>query len=230
VRIIPVLDVKGDVVVHAVAGRYWPVRSRLTDSTALPDIAEAMLAACGSDELYIADLDAIRYGIPSQVYRDYLERGRRATLLDAGGLGPEFPHVRPVLALELGYTQEQALEFVRTDRSSAGQAFSIDLIDGRLHDGWRKWDLPNDSAVLGLARQVYELGFRTLIVLDLAKVGTGGGPVTAEVCAAVREALPAVELITGGGVRNWDDVKRLEDAGTDAVLVASALHDGTLLR
>jgi phosphoribosylformimino-5-aminoimidazole carboxamide ribotide isomerase len=35
-------------------------------------------------------------------------------------------------------------------------------------------------------------------------------------------------IITGGGVRTWDDVERLGDAGADAILVASALHDGTI--
>jgi uncharacterized protein related to proFAR isomerase len=40
----------------------------------------------------------------------------------------------------------------------------------------------------------------------------------------------AVDLIAGGGVRGLDDLKALADAGCDAALVASALHDGRLSR
>jgi uncharacterized protein related to proFAR isomerase len=31
----------------------------------------------------------------------------------------------------------------------------------------------------------------------------------------------------GGGIRGWDDVRRLETAGVAGVLLASTLHDGT---
>jgi phosphoribosylformimino-5-aminoimidazole carboxamide ribotide isomerase len=37
-----------------------------------------------------------------------------------------------------------------------------------------------------------------------------------------------MELTSGGGVRGRDDLAALADAGCDAALVASALHDGQL--
>jgi phosphoribosylformimino-5-aminoimidazole carboxamide ribotide isomerase len=39
---------------------------------------------------------------------------------------------------------------------------------------------------------------------------------------------PEVELITGGGVRDADDLAALRQSGVAGVLVASALHDGRL--
>jgi uncharacterized protein related to proFAR isomerase len=36
--------------------------------------------------------------------------------------------------------------------------------------------------------------------------------------------------MTGGGIRNRDDLKRFSAHSVDAVLVASALHDGRLKR
>jgi phosphoribosylformimino-5-aminoimidazole carboxamide ribotide isomerase len=79
-----------------------------------------------------------------------------------------------------------------------------------------------------LATDVYRFGYRTMIVLDIGRVGSNEGPGTEVTCKLIRGALPDVELLTGGGVRGWDDVRQLEDAGADAVLVASALHDGIL--
>ena len=61
-RVIPVLDLKGGCVVHAVAGRreeYQPIRSVLVVSTAPLEVAAAFRRILGLRELYIADLDAI---------------------------------------------------------------------------------------------------------------------------------------------------------------------------
>jgi phosphoribosylformimino-5-aminoimidazole carboxamide ribotide isomerase len=35
-------------------------------------------------------------------------------------------------------------------------------------------------------------------------------------------------LLAGGGVRGYEDLARLADAGCDGALVATALHDGRL--
>jgi uncharacterized protein related to proFAR isomerase len=35
-----------------------------------------------------------------------------------------------------------------------------------------------------------------------------------------------VEIIAGGGVRGFDDLRRLQASGVGGVLVASILHDG----
>jgi len=79
-----------------------------------------------------------------------------------------------------------------------------------------------------LAVRVLACGVRSLIVLDLAGVGEGRGVPTLELCRGVRAKSPEVEIITGGGVRNAGDLEALEAAGVDGVLIASALHDGSL--
>jgi phosphoribosylformimino-5-aminoimidazole carboxamide ribotide isomerase len=107
-------------------------------------------------------------------------------------------------------------------------AFSIDLKHGRLLGDWRGWGLEGERDVLMLARRVVGIGVRTLVVLDLAQVGTGCGAGTENLLRAIRDEFPDVGLIAGGGVKSWDDIDRLGDAGADAVLVATALHDGTI--
>ena len=46
--------------------------------------------------------------------------------------------------------------------------------------------------------------------------------------AQIRAAFPRTTMITGGGVRDLDDLRRLAESGIDGVLIASALHDGSL--
>jgi phosphoribosylformimino-5-aminoimidazole carboxamide ribotide isomerase len=72
------------------------------------------------------------------------------------------------------------------------------------------------------------MGVASLIVLDLARVGTGRGTGTEELCREIHEQFADCELIAGGGVAGVADVERLGDAGATAVLAASALHDGRL--
>jgi len=62
----------------------------------------------------------------------------------------------------------------------------------------------------------------------LADVGVNEGPRTLSFCRQIRREFSAIELIAGGGVRGIDDLVALADAGCDAALVASALHDGRL--
>jgi phosphoribosylformimino-5-aminoimidazole carboxamide ribotide isomerase len=67
-----------------------------------------------------------------------------------------------------------------------------------------------------------------LIVLDLARVGLGGGTGTEALSARLAEAYPDVEVFAGGGVRGSEDLHRLRACGAAGVLVASALHDRRL--
>jgi phosphoribosylformimino-5-aminoimidazole carboxamide ribotide isomerase len=61
-RVIPVLDLKGGVAVHAVRGErsaYAPVRSALAGSADPLVLARAFRTRLGLDACYVADLDAI---------------------------------------------------------------------------------------------------------------------------------------------------------------------------
>ena len=102
--------------------------------------------------------------------------------------------------------------------------FSLDLKDGRplMRE---TWDLENP---LEIAERAVGVGFREIIVLDLADVGMAAGNQSLSVCQEIRRKWPDVKLITGGGVRGHSDLEALVDAGCDGALVASALHDGRL--
>jgi phosphoribosylformimino-5-aminoimidazole carboxamide ribotide isomerase len=237
-RLIPVLDVMNGQVVRAAGGvreKYQPIACPFTSSRKPSDVANALLQLAGASELYVADLNPIMgQGTISRAVRRLLEACRVPTWLDAG-IGrklsvadlPALPHVRPVVGFETCGTPD----VLRNALAGAGErpvAFSIDLKAGRLLGNWRAWELEGERDVLRLARRVVGTGVRTLIVLDLARVGSGSGTGTEPLLRAIRDEFPDVDLIAGGGVRNWDDVDGLGDAGATGVLVASALHDGTL--
>jgi phosphoribosylformimino-5-aminoimidazole carboxamide ribotide isomerase len=240
-RIIPVLDVMNGQVVRAVAGRrseYKPVESKLTRATDPVSVARALVDATGARELYLADLDSIlgrgsnldlvwelvsRVGV--EVWTDYGYR----TYADACRVPNEWvPGVNPVIGSE---TLESPHELqLAAIHFMPFVGLSIDLRGGELLGNWTAWREygvtgPTDAAGMAQAALV-----PFLFVIDLARVGEGAGTGTETVCREIVRRCPDVELIAGGGVRDWTDVDRLGAAGATGVLVASALHDGALTK
>jgi phosphoribosylformimino-5-aminoimidazole carboxamide ribotide isomerase len=231
-RIVPVLDVMNGVVVRGVAGRrseYRPLVSRLADSCRPAEVAAALHARFGFTEFYVADLDAIAGAAPSFPVAFLHERGFRVWL-DAGVVddlaaiavaqqGVE----RVVVGLETVASPEEVARCA--DGLGERVVFSLDLRGGSPLGKVEKWRTADS---FGVAEQAIELGVRRVLVLDLARVGVGGGTGTEELCKRLAAKFPHVEVSAGGGVRGADDLHRLRDVGVCNVLVASALHDGRL--
>lgn len=229
IRVVPVLDLRGGLVVHGRGGRretYLPVRGRLTTSADPLSVATAFRATLGLDELYVADLDALA-GRPAALttfaalsaagFRLWIDAGVR-TPADAEALLQYADRV--VLGLE---TVPDPATLRACCRSLGDRAVaSLDLRDGRpLHHGWGE-----DVRTAG--RAAVDAGARRLLVLDLARVGSGAGTGTESLLADLAASYPEVELSAGGGVRDAADLERLRSLGVRAALVASALHDGRI--
>jgi HisA/HisF family protein len=218
VRVVPVIDLKGGTAVHAVRGereRYRPVGDPLS-----------LARRFGLEELYVADLDAITgVGNNDAVIRALAREGH--VMVDAGVSEPE----RAQALLQLGVHRvvvgtETLADADALDRLLPEAVLSVDLRDGRtLAPDPRLTGLPAIDAVALLHRP----GLREVIVLDLARVGSGAGPDVAAI-AEIHAAFPDLELLAGGGVRDAADLRALADAGAAGALVATALHRGVKLR
>ena len=241
-KIIPVIDVMGGVVVRAIGGRrseYRPIQSRLTSATDLRSVAESLLPFATEGMLYVADLDAITgTGNHFQSIRDVADEFESQLLVDCGVRTvadfdrlPHHERIQPVIGSET----LEAPEVAGAAQVYEGRCvFSVDLMNGDLLGNWEQWHGYNVTYPRAVAQMAYAgwclSGAGAVILLDLASVGERNGPGAEQYCAEVRGRLPKhVKLIIGGGVRNRDDIRRLEDAGAAGVLVASALHDGTLV-
>ncbi len=223
VRVVGVIDLKAGAAVHAVRGereRYRPVGDPLS-------LARTFRDALGLDELYVADLDAIGGGGGQDAIIAALAREARV-MVDAGVSEPE----RARALLDLGahrvvvgtetLTGADALDRLLAELGAV--VLSVDLRDGRaLSRDPRLAGLPALDAVARLHRA----GLREVIVLDLARVGSGMGP-DIRLIAELHAAFPGLELLAGGGVRDAGDLRALADAGAAGALVATALHRGVI--
>ena len=236
-RVVPVLDLKGGVAVHAVRGErhaYAPVKSVLSDSADPVALARGFRERLGSDACYVADLDAIAgtgdHGAVVQAIAAlglsvWLDAGvatadaaRRAVSHGAARVIVGTETLRDVRDLaEIGAAARAA------SRGGADCILSLDHREGRLLGG--------SPAVAGaeataLAADAWSAGIRAFIVLDLARVGARTGPET-EPARPLRAGLPHAEIVVGGGVRGKDDLAALARAGsTQAALVGTVLHTG----
>ena len=230
-KVVPVLDLKGGVVVHARRGKrdeYAPLESPLVEGCDPVDVARALTGLCRTTNLYIADLDAIA-GRPvdegtlaalAQVAEPWVDAG--ATTTGAAAALARAGVTRNVIG-----TESIAPDWPDWRASTIPQpavVLSVDLRDGRLISPDPELAGREPAAAVPLAAA---LEIRELLVIDLARVGSGAGPPLHAVTELVT-ALPGVAIYAGGGVRHDEDLRALEAAGAAGALVATALHEGRL--
>lgn len=239
IRMIPVLDLRGGVAVHALRGHretYAPVRSVLAPSADPLVLARAFLTRLGCGECYVADLDAIAgRGDQGPTIRAIAQLGL-VVWLDAGVSTPsdaqravDHGAAHVIVGTEtLRAADDLPALVAAVGRVTASPAprcvLSLDLRNRRL--------LGRSPAVerldpLTLALLGWEAGIRAFIVLDLARVGSGEG-VQTRVALRLRQRLPSAEIVVGGGVRDRADLRTLDGLGFDGALVATALYTGAI--
>ncbi len=246
-RIIPVIDLQRGQVVRGVAGnrqQYRPLQTQLTSDASPRGIAQAY-ADLGLSTAYLADLDAIDGAPPNlRLYRDiasaglelwidaglqYAEQASQIAKLSISATtsGSASPAVSAIVGLE----RLSGMDALKAMLSVVGGQliFSLDLKHGV------PIVLPGcctGQTARQIASAALEIGVQRMILLDLSRVGVGDGTGTEALCRWLRQQADlqscSLEMIVGGGVRGVEDLHALADCGADAVLVASALHDGRL--
>ena len=216
-RLIPVIDLKNGVVVHAQRGQrdnYLPINSPLSPSANVYDVIEAFLQLNGFDIIYVADLNAItQQGDNQALIYDVLRRYPMITFwLDAGYQSPSLAfagmsNYRPILGSECCTAKQMAV----TKNALLSLDFSAD-------------DEPLGEACLFDDSQLWS---EQVIIMTLARVGSNTG-VDSEKLRYYQQSYPQTDFIAAGGVRNIADLQKLKAIGINSVLVASALHAKTI--
>ncbi len=223
-QVIPVIDLKGGEVVRARMGdraSYRPIESPLSPTSDAVDVVRGLLAVYPFPTLYVADLDAI------QGAGDNLRALRR--------IRSGFPALH--MWVDNGAADPAALEALIGADLGEPVIGSESQRDGALiarHTDSMRVVLSLDfrgRAFQGPEEILAEPGRwpRRVIVMTLARVGSGGGP-DLERFAAIRSIAEGREIYAAGGVRDGADLSALKAAGAAGALIATALHDGRVGR
>jgi phosphoribosylformimino-5-aminoimidazole carboxamide ribotide isomerase len=220
--VIPVIDLKGGVVVHARVGerdRYRPIDTPLAPTCDPVDVVRGLLSIHPFTRLYIADLDAITRSGGNGLTISRLRAAFPAVTfwVDSGiaDLGAADHWLQAGLGhLVLGSEAQADASLVGHFADDPRVVLSLDF-RGDSFQGPPA--LLRDGA--GWPRKV--------IVMTLTRVGSGAGPDLERLCA-IRDAAGGRRIYAAGGVRDGADLAALEKAGIAGALVASCLHDGSL--
>lgn len=219
-KIIPVIDLKNGVVVHAKRGErenYQPIKSVLTTNADIYCVLNGFLQLHAFDTFYIADLDAIT------------GQGRQHNLIEQ--IAADFPKI--TFWIDAGYQKGQ--DFLPNYLPVLGSECFTDDNFHELENFKKRFILSLDFGANGakLGSQKFftqtESWSENVIVMTLNRVGSSQG-VAIDLLKKFKHASPKTNFIAAGGVRNSDDLAQLEKMGIEQVLVASALHSGAITK
>lgn len=223
-HVIPVIDIRGGVVVAASRGdraRYRPIETPLAATADPVAVALGLHALFPFSTLYVADLDGIESRSADLATQKRLVEAWPGTelwiddgMIDSGARN--FQVGRSVKYRVLGSESLASLADYKSARRNVGAPAPLSL------------DFRGD-AFLGPPELLADAKHwpERIIVMTLAKVGSGEGPDLARLASIIARARDR-QIYAAGGVRDADDLKALRDIGVAGALIATALHSGRI--
>lgn len=229
-QIIPVIDLKNGLVVHAKRGErqnYQPIQSALCPSSAPADVIATLLELYPFEQIYIADIDAIQGQLESDSsHFELIEKLNQQFShiqfwLDCGirqmnhrALHTEL--IRPVIGSEnmADLIHYKAVSYACASRHVLSLDFDATqhLGTDELFESARYW--PDDTICMSLSHVGDERG------IDLVRLKT-------IIQMNAQRKIPS-RLYAAGGVRHLEDCLLLKQMGIAGALVATALHNKSI--
>ncbi len=216
-QIIPVIDLKDGQVVHAVRGdraHYQAIHTHsiLTSSSKLDAVLAGFLSVFPFKRFYIADLNAImgadtHYPLIKKLADDHpeiefwLDNGSQLAAIDN-----DLPNLKWVVG-----TESQRFHPCKSE-----------------HDFILSLDFKNQQPA-GLPDWFKQTQYwpQIVIAMTLSKVGSNAGPDFDKLIELTLNH-PNKHFVAAGGIRDCEDLAKLDEIGVHAALLATALHSGAI--
>ncbi|MCB5184489.1 nickel transporter [Methylobacillus gramineus] len=222
-KVIPVIDLMHGQVVHAKKGErqhYQPIQSALCNSSAPLDIVAALLELYPFKQMYIADIDAIQQrgnhsGTIAEITKAYPQL---EIWLDAGisSVADLATWTDLNLQIIIGSESLSDLNTYQAIAQACNARFTLSL----------DFSLAGYQGPAELLSNI-ELWPDNVIIMTLQQVGSQAGPDFDRLKAFKQEHFH-LNIYAAGGTRHLQDVMHLAQLEIAGVLVASALHHGSL--
>ncbi len=226
------MDLLDGVVVHAVRGerkQYKPLESKISPSPNPIDVANAF-HNLGFGELYVADLNAILGSGDNFGTIECISRQTRSEIMVDAGVA-DLERARVVMShgtasLIIGTETMTNIDFIDETIRALGAKrviVSLDFKNGKLLS---KLNHKKFSEPIATLLTLQKMSIERVIVLDLTRVGSEEGVDLPFLQDAVKTT--NIKVLVGGGVRNMEDLLKLDSIGVTGVLLATALHSGKI--
>ena len=227
-QVIPAIDVLDGRVVRLVQGDFARVTVFGDDPL---EIAERYRQA-GAERLHLVNLSAARDGRGNDRFLDLVSRLSRCMTVQVGGGIRDLSAVARSLdagaaAVVIGTMLFAEPEAVRSAIDLFGPTSLIAALDT---DGGevkiRGWQQGSGRSLAAAIQWIEELEIANVLITDISRDGTGNGPNVALYAQWTRRC-PNLRVTASGGVRAASDIRALEAAGCDAVVVGRARLDNS---
>ncbi len=204
---------------------------KIYDSSPL-EIAEQFLEH-GITRLHLVDLDGAKKGQPVNLSTlQMLAAYTDLRVNFAGGLHTDGAIVK---ALECGAKSVTAATIAVYNKNlftdwimSYGRnkiVLAADTLNGRIRVGG--WQKDTQIELFEHIEYFYERGLKYLKTTDISKDGVLSGP-SFDLYEALIKRFPELLIFACGGVRNMDDIKRLDEIGMHGVIFGKAFYEGKI--
>ncbi|MHA1150002.1 MAG: HisA/HisF-related TIM barrel protein [Promethearchaeota archaeon] len=232
-RIVPVLDLLNGQAVHAIKGEranYKPLKSVLINSSKPIKLVSFFFNTLKFKELYIADLDAIlKKKLNLNLISSIIEQINVKIMLDPG-----IREINDLIQFKnsninkiiLGLETIRTLDTISRAIKSLGPEKIIISLD--LYKGRPLTDINNlkNKSSLEIIEIIETYGAQEVILLDLYRVGQKIGDLPEDYIKILKKFNG--NILVGGGIKDLQDIKSYYKSGFSGVLIATALHDGTI--
>jgi phosphoribosylformimino-5-aminoimidazole carboxamide ribotide isomerase len=219
-HLIPVIDLKNGIAVHAKLGlrdQYLPLHTPLCPNPEVEEVIAAFLTLYPFKIIYLADLNAIT------------NNGNNDALISR--LLSLYPEI--TFWIDSGYQAKPGrfVELANYQAVLGSECYGDDVLSAlSLFEG--NFILSLDFSAqqpLGSPRLFHEtdLWSEKIIIMTLARVGSYSG-VDVEKLHAFQNLAPNKTLVASGGIRDKSDLVTLKNIGIHYALCASALHAGAI--
>jgi phosphoribosylformimino-5-aminoimidazole carboxamide ribotide isomerase len=100
-----------------------------------------------------------------------------------------------------------------------------DALDGKI--AYKGWMQNTDIDIFSHIEYFYERGLKYVKTTDISKEGSLSGP-SFKLYEEILKRFPEICVLASGGVRNIDDIKKLNDMGIFAVIFGKAYYEGNI--
>ena len=225
--ILPAIDLKDNKVVRLYKGEFDTVHQVADDPIAT---AKAFYEA-GARYIHMVDLDGAKDGVRKNAHIVRAVAEKSGLKVELGGGIRSVKDLEEVFALGvyravIGSAAVSNPEFVKEATAKYGEriAVGIDTRNGRVKTaGWVE-----DSGLdyLEFARQMQDIGVKTIIFTDIETDGTLQGPAF-EKLAALQKSV-GCQIIASGGVSNNGDIRKLAGMELYGAIIGKAYYAGTI--
>ena len=225
--ILPAIDMKDGACVRLRKGEFSTAHKVANNPL---ETAKAF-AEAGAKWIHMVDLDGARGGVRTNfpyIYEVIQNSGLNVEL--GGGIKTELDvitiaeaGVKRFVIGSAAVTNPNVVEYA-LGRYGDKVAVGIDCMNGKVRTAG--WEEDSGLDYIDFAKQMEEIGVKTIIFTDIAADGMLSGP-NFQQLASLQKAV-SCNIVASGGVTTLDDVIRLRNMGLYGAIIGKAYYAGTI--